>query len=67
MSDCEKCGRDNGHWLGCPAALRDHARNLAEPDFTEALCGKDGCSNPRAVSKGPRPAKYCEDHKTRSK
>jgi hypothetical protein len=30
-------------------------------------CGRDGCTNGRAVSKGPRPAKYCETHKTGSK
>lgn len=46
------------------AGLREHARNLVEPDFAGSLCGKDGCSAPRAVSKGPRPAKFCAEHKT---
>ena len=27
-------------------------------------CAKDGCAEPRAVSKGPRPAKYCDEHKS---
>lgn len=81
MSACKTCGREpeNGtetHWLGCPETLRRHARNLVEPDFTAALeerertpeseCIKDGCTKSRAVSKGPRPTKYCDDHKTRS-
>jgi hypothetical protein len=33
----------------------------------ESECIKDGCTNPRAVSKGPRPTKYCDEHKTGSK
>ncbi|MFD3531999.1 hypothetical protein [Streptomyces sp. NPDC058664] len=27
-------------------------------------CAKDGCAEPRAVSRGPRPAKYCDEHKS---
>jgi hypothetical protein len=37
MSKCDNCGRDDGHWLGCVAALREHARNLVEPDFSGSL------------------------------
>jgi hypothetical protein len=63
---CETCGRpaENGtptHWLGCPEALREHARNLVEPDFTGSLCEHGGCSEPK-WSDGPR-TKYCETHK----
>lgn len=74
MSDCEKCGRDDGHWIGCvetahsvdsivhttPATGRRH-------DTRESECIKNGCESPRAVSKGPTPAKYCTEHKTGSK
>ncbi|WP_327719889.1 hypothetical protein OG381_34440 [Streptomyces sp. NBC_00490] len=63
---CPTCGREaennhQGHWLGCEEAVRDHARNLVEPDFAGSLCEHDGCSEPKA-SKGPR-AKWCETHK----
>lgn len=67
--ECEKCGkpRENGvetHHLGCPSALRAQTSRAAT---RESECLKDGCEEPRAVSKGPRPAKFCEQHKTRSK
>lgn len=64
---CKSCGREpeNGtptHWIGCPEQLRDHARNLVAPDFSEALCAQDGCTNPkRPPGKGPKP-KYCTEH-----
>jgi hypothetical protein len=71
---CQVCGHEREgdvqpHNYGCARALsaqrlREHARNLVEPDFTGSLCAKDGCSEPRAASKGPRPAKYCDEHKT---
>ncbi len=62
MSECEKCGRDDGHYIGCTAALRAHARNLVGPDFMEALCAFDGCNNPRRPKgKGPAP-KFCTEH-----
>lgn len=38
-----------------------------EPQYSLEECAKDGCAEPRAVSKGPRPTKYCDEHKTRSK
>lgn len=60
MSECRKCGREDGHWLGCPAAEEQPAADVA-------TCARIGCTNPPAVSKGPRPAKYCDDHKTGSK
>lgn len=65
---CAGCGRssENGiptHYIGCErpqsAAVRERTH--------ESDCLKDGCTNPRAVSKGPRPTKYCDDHKTGSK
>lgn len=71
---CQTCGHPaeevngvpvpQGHNFGCAERLREHARNLVAPDFAGSLCLKDGCTNPRAVSKGPRPAKYCDEHKT---
>lgn len=67
---CKTCGHEpegdvQPHNLGCtdsitarrlaPQAEREHSR--------ESECIKDGCTEPRAVSKGPRPAKYCDEHK----
>jgi hypothetical protein len=80
---CRTCGRpaENGrptHWLGCPettkatlakvveADARKRAKDI-EPEYSLEGCIKDGCTNPRAVSKGPRPTKYCDEHKTGSK
>ncbi len=61
---CQNCGRDDGHYIGCEALKP----TSAERERTrESECIKDGCTNPRAVSKGPRPTKYCDDHKTGSK
>lgn len=63
---CQTCGRpaENGqatHWLGCKETLREHARNLVEPDFTGSLCEYDECSEPK-WSNGPR-TKFCTTHK----
>lgn len=62
---CETCGRpaENGqqvHWLGCPGAVRAHAKNLVEPDFTGSLCEYDGCSEPKKPwsGRGAKP-RYC--------
>lgn len=62
---CTQCGREDGHFIGCAKAgpSRVDVINPASDD----QCAKDGCSNPRAASKGPRPAKYCDEHKTGSK
>jgi hypothetical protein len=63
---CETCGREDGHFLGCGAA--QGGKSESERARThESECIKDGCTNPRAVSKGPRPAKYCDEHKTGAK
>lgn len=65
---CKKCGRDSGHYIGCPAvSAAVMAVAESHTDDSADQCAKDGCSKPRAASKGPRPAKYCDDHKTRSK
>lgn len=71
MNACKVCGREpeNGtptHWLGCEAVMP--VVEPVERDRTrESECIKDGCTNPRAASKGPRPTKYCDEHKTGSK
>ncbi|GAA4890906.1 hypothetical protein GCM10023237_05830 [Streptomyces coeruleoprunus] len=67
MTACKSCGREpetgiETHWLGCEV-LRQAARGLS----FASQCAKDGCQEPRAASKGPRPAKYCDEHKTGSK
>lgn len=66
MSDCRVCGRDDGHYIGCENAPKP-AKAAERESARESECVKDGCTNPRAVSKGPRPAKYCDEHKTGSK
>lgn len=65
---CQTCGRpaENGkatHWLGCREVLREHARNLVEPDFAGSLCEHDECSEPKKEysGRGAKP-KYCEEH-----
>lgn len=61
---CRDCGRDDGHWLGCPQTVHTPVKEqLADAD----QCAREGCTKARAASKGPRPAKYCADHKTGSK
>jgi hypothetical protein len=68
------------HWLGCPETtkallakvIEADARKTArgeeiDPEYVLQECAKDDCKEPRAVSKGPRPAKYCDEHKTGSK
>lgn len=85
---CRKCGRRDGHNLGCREAARKRREaqgarstpSLApsrleaskpeghnDPPAPADQCTKDGCSEPRAASKGPRPAKYCEGHKFKRK
>ncbi|ONK10387.1 hypothetical protein [Streptomyces sp. MP131-18] len=68
---CDRCGKaaengHQGHHIGCPARRQSQAdlfRDTGEkPD--QETCAKDGCTNPRMVSKGPRPAKFCSGHKT---
>lgn len=77
---CPKCGHEaerlpapdsrlvQPHHLGCPKKSQATGHGLRNVGHApEDQCAKDGCTNPRAVSKGPRPAKYCTDHKTGSK
>lgn len=68
MSNCEKCGRDEGHWMGCQAApswgLRDAIHSFVEKaiDNMGLACEHGECSNPkRPPGKGPKP-KYCTEH-----
>lgn len=60
MSECKTCGRGDGHYIGCGAVLREHARNLVEPDFAGSLCAFDGCSEPRKSA--DKRVKFCEFH-----
>lgn len=80
---CQACGRpaENGvptHWLGCGELTKATLAKVVEADarkrpedieeeYSLDTCTKDDCTNPRAVSKGPRPTKYCDDHKAGSK
>lgn len=73
---CQKCGRSDGHHLGCEVPSRQ-VRLVPKPDarpveeaVTEELerlarCEHGECSNPKRPpqGKGPRP-KYCDEHST---
>lgn len=74
MSKCKKCGRDDGHYIGCPATFLDDERTAGLPDadaITEedrevvaqkGICMFGGCTEPRRPKgKGPAP-KYCDEH-----
>lgn len=68
---CRTCGRpaENGrptHWIGCVEAVSP-AQPAERERTRESECVKDGCTKARAASKGPRPTKYCDEHKTGSK
>jgi hypothetical protein len=72
VTACKSCGREpeNGtetHWLGCEAIAPQVPLVELRLRTRESECAKDDCKEPRAVSKGPRPAKYCDEHKTGSK
>lgn len=73
-AECEFCGRDSGHHLGCRAALVQHAVNLIQPEEDEVsaeevdtteipVCLAEGCQDaPKPYGgRGPRP-KYCAAH-----
>lgn len=60
MSNCKKCGRDDGHWIGCASAHR--VEREAPPAPGGDQCAFPGCSNDkRPQGKGPAP-KYCTEH-----
>jgi hypothetical protein len=74
MTKCDNCGRDDGHWIGCPASFTDaeHASKLIDADaMTEedweaiaprGICMFGGCTDPkRPAGKGPKP-KFCTEH-----
>lgn len=62
---CQKCGREDGHWLACEAAPGGTQPPSVPPKAAEEDgCEHGECSNPkRAQGKGPKP-KYCDDHST---
>lgn len=77
---CQKCGHPKEgavqpHNLGCvdsrTARIKagipgadDAMVARIEATLDRPTCAKDGCIKEPAKSRGPRPAKYCEDHKT---
>ena len=63
---CKTCGRDDGHYIGCEE-IPAQAPAVERERTSESECIKDGCTKSRAVSKGPRATKYCDEHKTGSK
>lgn len=68
---CQTCGHEaegdiQPHNFGCAesSAARRSAPVAERARSHESECIKDGCTEPRAVSRGPRPAKYCDEHKS---
>lgn len=72
---CERCGKraektpsgtiHQGHNVGCQNARRAQPAPEPAPEVgASEQCVRGGCTEPRAESRGPRPAKYCEAHKT---
>ncbi|MFD5107116.1 hypothetical protein [Streptomyces cinereoruber] len=75
---CQTCGHEaegeiQPHNFGCAESLATQtmlapSSNAPLPQLATAelddLCAKDDCTNRRAVSKGPRAAKYCDEHKS---
>ena len=67
---CRSCGRapERGvetHYIGCKRAKKAPEPESPATEPGAEQCAREGCMNPRMVSKGPRAAKYCEEHKTR--
>jgi len=70
---CEKCGhpkervRDEfvqPHHFGCENKLGAKPKTPADPGPPAPTCAREDCENEVPPSKGPRPAKYCNQHKT---
>ena len=73
MSDeeCESCGREDGHHLGCPEVAKPVKPNIVQledtgpslsPHGESDQCAFGDCKNPkRPKGKGPAP-KYCTEH-----
>lgn len=53
MSECETCGREDGHWIGC-------AKAPSERPEEGATCAFGGCSEPRKSD--DKRVKFCEFH-----
>lgn len=53
--NCPKCGREDGHWLGCNRIPKAEA---PAPDPADSVCDEPQCEEPR---KG---IKYCAEHST---
>lgn len=76
--ECQTCGREDGHWLGCagerprrePLDLSEDLAKLARPlaaegppPKAEVACEYGECANDkRPQGQGPKP-KYCDDHR----
>lgn len=62
MSECKKCGREDGHHLGCPQAPSGRPEGDATSPGAE-MCAYGDCVFQRRpkTGKGPAP-KYCEEH-----
>ena len=65
MTECEDCGRHEGHHLGCPKTYPGDEFEWFEPEnnLKDAVCAFEGCQDaPKPYGgKGPKP-KYCAAH-----
>ncbi len=62
MSNCETCGRGDGHYLGCAQAWKIVQRGNVSIATNADVCAYGECMNPkRPKGKGPAP-KFCTEH-----
>ncbi len=55
MSQCKKCGRSDGHYIGCARTASRSAAPVAESG-----CSFEGCSQPRRSE--DKRVKFCDEH-----
>ena len=67
MSECKKCGRDDGHWIGCMEAQgpwADMGGDVHNPPKGSGMCVVGDCARPTRPpknGKGRAPI-YCTEH-----
>lgn len=73
MSDCETCGRSDGHWIGCAevpllfelrvrADAPDPEEHMAELIEKAGQCAFGDCDEPRRPKGKGRAPIYCTEH-----
>lgn len=60
MSECETCGREDGHWIGCAEAWKTIQRGNVTVSTNADVCAYGDCLEPRRSD--DKRVKYCETH-----